>query len=165
MHLSDPVREFVSALAGGIASVTVCHPLDVTRTMMNIMAHSPITNRPNGFYETLKSIYREEGWRGFYKGNSSLTQDTAPPYFQFRCSTASTFQSTATLRNGSRRITLGPRDGRCWVLPSSLAASPTSYPIRFGYLSMRCRSSGQESWCRFSVRNTSAMKRPTHGRS
>lgn len=59
MQLSDSLREFLSALAGGVASVSVCHPLDVTRTMMNIMAHSPLQNRPDGFFATLRSIYRE----------------------------------------------------------------------------------------------------------
>lgn len=95
MNISDSLREFISALAGGIASVSVCHPLDVTRTMMNIMAHSPQQNRPQGFFATLRSIYHEEGWRGFYKGITRETQATALQSYRFRCSIASTSQSTA----------------------------------------------------------------------
>ncbi len=40
MGLSDTQREFFAGLLGGLASVLVCHPLDVTRTMMNIKAQT-----------------------------------------------------------------------------------------------------------------------------
>lgn len=60
-NLNETTKEFISGLAGGIASVLVCHPLDVARTMMNIMA-TPGPNYRTGyetFSQTLKTIYQK----------------------------------------------------------------------------------------------------------
>lgn len=71
MHLKESTKEFISGLAGAVASVCVCHPLDVARTMMNIMAQTSDQLRYRNLSETFRTIYIEEGWRGLYKGNTS----------------------------------------------------------------------------------------------
>lgn len=69
MHLKESTKEFISGLTGAVASVCVCHPLDVARTMMNIMAQTSDQLRYRNLSETMRTIYIEEGWKGFYKGN------------------------------------------------------------------------------------------------
>lgn len=59
--ISNTQKEFIAGLLGGLSSVLVCHPLDVTRTMMNIMAQ-PGSDRKSGyetFSQTLRTIYQK----------------------------------------------------------------------------------------------------------
>ena len=78
--------EFISGLISGFISVSFCAPLDVARTRINAMVNMNITiflivflfilkqmttigkNKYNGFLNTLKKIYKEEGFQGLYKG-------------------------------------------------------------------------------------------------
>jgi hypothetical protein len=57
--------------------------------MMNIMAQSHDQNQYRTFFGTLQTIYREEGWRGFYKGKKSDMQVIVPPSYLYPSSTAS----------------------------------------------------------------------------
>ncbi len=72
----ERVRDFLSGLIAGVISVTVCNPLDIARTRLNVMVHSLISKsspnhdntKYNGFMHSLKVIWKEEGIRGFYTG-------------------------------------------------------------------------------------------------
>ena len=37
MNTNDKYQNFVAGLVGGFVSVSICNPLDVTRTRLNIM--------------------------------------------------------------------------------------------------------------------------------
>lgn len=62
---NDRFRDFVSGLLAGFISVTVCNPLDITRTRLNIMVPSisyksspnHASNRYSGFLHALKVIW------------------------------------------------------------------------------------------------------------
>jgi len=41
MNNNDKYQNFVAGLIAGLVSVTLCNPLDVTRTRLNIMVISP----------------------------------------------------------------------------------------------------------------------------
>ena len=75
--------DFFSGLLGGITSVTICAPLDITRTRLNMMVNNKfailkyyiyIQNSENskikyeGFIDALKTIKKQEGMKGFFKG-------------------------------------------------------------------------------------------------
>lgn len=40
------LRDFVSGLVAGVISVTVCNPLDIARTRLNLMVHIKISRAP-----------------------------------------------------------------------------------------------------------------------
>eukprot|EP01017_Pseudomicrothorax_dubius_P007673 TRINITY_DN12411_c0_g1_i17.p1 TRINITY_DN12411_c0_g1~~TRINITY_DN12411_c0_g1_i17.p1 ORF type:complete len:232 (-),score=25.32 TRINITY_DN12411_c0_g1_i17:147-842(-) len=60
---------FVSGLVGGLVSVTLCAPLDIARTRFQVQRLST-TNKEkySGITQCLMTIFKEEGFRGFYKG-------------------------------------------------------------------------------------------------
>lgn len=77
MKANDKYQNFAGGLVAGFVSVTLCNPLDVTRTRLNIMVrfslliqNSPSHNNSKylGFTHTMSTIYKEEGLKGFYKG-------------------------------------------------------------------------------------------------
>jgi solute carrier family 25 folate transporter 32 len=64
--------DWLSGLAAGFTTATVCAPLDVARTRHMLMAttksHKVINYK--GFLHTMSKVYRDEGLRGMYKGYS-----------------------------------------------------------------------------------------------
>lgn len=45
-NLSHQMRNFISGLIAGFISVTVCNPLDIARTRLNVLVSSIITRMP-----------------------------------------------------------------------------------------------------------------------
>jgi Mitochondrial carrier protein len=59
--------DFLSGYASGLVSCTVCAPLDLTRTRLNL---TKTTNHPvSGFLKTFIDIFKKKGVRGYYDGN------------------------------------------------------------------------------------------------
>ena len=54
-------------------SVTVCHPLEVVRTRLNLQNATASKDKYKGFINAFKLIWKEEGWHGFYRGNEYYT--------------------------------------------------------------------------------------------
>ncbi|CAD8149582.1 unnamed protein product [Paramecium pentaurelia] len=61
-------HHFIAGLVGGFISVTVCHPLEVARSRLNLQNATKSVNKYQGFINTLCVIYKEEGLAGYYKG-------------------------------------------------------------------------------------------------
>lgn len=66
--------DLIHCVSGGLAgtlSTIVTHPLDLVRTRLQLLDVSSASERQTlalGFQSLLKSVYREEGWRGCIKG-------------------------------------------------------------------------------------------------
>lgn len=58
--------DFIGGLLSGIVTVTVCAPLDLTRTRLNL--NKTTKQELSGFIKTMADIYRTNGYRGFYDG-------------------------------------------------------------------------------------------------
>ncbi|CAD8067703.1 unnamed protein product [Paramecium sonneborni] len=61
-------NHFIAGLVGGFISVTVCHPLEVARSRLNLQNATKSVNKYSGFLNTLYVIFKEEGFYGYYKG-------------------------------------------------------------------------------------------------
>ncbi|CAK75879.1 unnamed protein product (macronuclear) [Paramecium tetraurelia] len=61
-------HHFIAGLVGGFISVTVCHPLEVARSRLNLQNATKSVNKYQGFINSLYVIYKEEGFAGYYKG-------------------------------------------------------------------------------------------------
>ncbi|CAK65913.1 unnamed protein product (macronuclear) [Paramecium tetraurelia] len=61
-------NHFIAGLIGGFISVTVCHPLEVARSRLNLQNATKSVNKYSGFLNTLYVIFKEEGFSGYYKG-------------------------------------------------------------------------------------------------
>ncbi|KAM3134187.1 hypothetical protein pb186bvf_013705 [Paramecium bursaria] len=61
-------NHFIAGLSGSLLSITVCHPLEIARTRLNLQSATISIGKYNGFFDTLVQIMREEGFKGFYKG-------------------------------------------------------------------------------------------------
>lgn len=59
--------DYLSGYASGVVSCTICAPLDLTRTRMNLSrtTAAPLT----GFLDTFIGIYKQKGYIGYYDGN------------------------------------------------------------------------------------------------
>lgn len=68
MQSKRPRNDFISGLFASTLSVTVCHPLEVVRTRMNLQNATSSQKKYNGFIDGLKKIFHEEGFHGYYKG-------------------------------------------------------------------------------------------------
>jgi len=64
-EVSIPVKGVFGAVAGGI-SVLCNNPLDVIKTRMQGLE----AKKYNGLVHCAKKVYREEGWKAFYKGTA-----------------------------------------------------------------------------------------------
>lgn len=68
-HKNKVRIDFVSGFISGFIAVTICSPLEVARTRLNIMQISEFgKNKYKGFFNTLTTIYKEEGLKGMYSG-------------------------------------------------------------------------------------------------
>lgn len=68
-HKSKVKIDFLSGFISGFVSVTICSPLDVARTRLNLMQITEYgKNKYKGFFSTLATIYKEEGIKGMYSG-------------------------------------------------------------------------------------------------
>ncbi|RNE96738.1 mitochondrial carrier protein [Trypanosoma conorhini] len=78
--------ELLSAAAAGMMARLVCHPLDTTKTVAFTgfcgERHTPDaprgTTTKNVFWSSTRSIYRQEGVPGFYRGVGVATLGSAP---------------------------------------------------------------------------------------
>jgi solute carrier family 25 folate transporter 32 len=59
---------FISGLFGSFLSVTVCHPLEIARVRLNLQNATPSPNKYKGLLHALATVFKEEGYFGFYKG-------------------------------------------------------------------------------------------------
>jgi solute carrier family 25 folate transporter 32 len=72
-------------LLGGFISVSICNPLDIARTRLNVLvryiciqsapSHQNNQNKYTHFSHALKTIWKEEGLKGFYAGFNFTIQD------------------------------------------------------------------------------------------
>lgn len=78
----ERLANFFSGLVAGVISVTVCNPLDIARTRLNVMVNiSTIQNSPThqnnrlytGFLHTMQTMWKQEGLKGFYTGTSHFS--------------------------------------------------------------------------------------------
>jgi len=68
-HKAKVKIDFFSGFVSGFVTVTICSPLDVARTRLNLMQITEYgKNKYNGFFNTLSTIYKEEGMKGMYSG-------------------------------------------------------------------------------------------------
>ena len=68
-HRAKVKVDFFSGFLSGFITVTICSPLDVARTRLNLMQITEYgKNKYNGFFNTLSTIYKEEGLKGMYSG-------------------------------------------------------------------------------------------------
>eukprot|EP00823_Brevimastigomonas_motovehiculus_P000244 TRINITY_DN10353_c0_g1_i1.p1 TRINITY_DN10353_c0_g1~~TRINITY_DN10353_c0_g1_i1.p1 ORF type:complete len:323 (+),score=24.03 TRINITY_DN10353_c0_g1_i1:136-1104(+) len=67
-HLNDRVAQFVSGMCGGVISSSLMIPFDVTRNRLAIQVVHDKNKKYAGLTDIVQKIYREEGWRGFYRG-------------------------------------------------------------------------------------------------
>ena len=63
--------ECVSSFIGASIAMLICNPMDILKTRLQVQSQI-ITNPTNFIYKdyigSFKTIYKAEGWRGFYKG-------------------------------------------------------------------------------------------------
>ena len=59
-----------AGISGGVISTLVLHPLDLLKIRFAVDDGKALSTRPqyNGLFHAVKSIFKEEGFRGFYKG-------------------------------------------------------------------------------------------------
>lgn len=68
-HKNKVKIDFISGFVSGFITVTVCSPLEVARTRLNVMQITEFgKNKYNGFFNTLSTMYKEEGIKGMYAG-------------------------------------------------------------------------------------------------
>lgn len=166
-NLTNTQKEFIAGLAGGTASVLVCHPLDVARTMMNIMA-TPGANHKTGyetFSQTLKTIYQKEHWHGFYKGTNNLKSRSEDyhyidPAVQLHLLPNLFGNEEAAHKQISADEDAG-RTGQCLRGRSHLGCGLQS---ALGSPCASFRLSARESWCRCSALPTNATRRRSRSR-
>ena len=65
--------DLISGLLSGFVAVSLCHPLDVARTRLNVQMSINVKKKYSGILDVFKTIYKEEGWKGFYKGTLYLS--------------------------------------------------------------------------------------------
>jgi len=58
-------KDIINGFLSGVLTAFITQPLQVSRTSMVV---TYIHDRPSGFIEILKKIFREEGIKGFYRG-------------------------------------------------------------------------------------------------
>lgn len=46
MHVNERLRNFISGLVAGVISVTVCNPLDIARTRLNVLVYYVLARMP-----------------------------------------------------------------------------------------------------------------------
>jgi len=65
-----PAVNFASGLTSGVVAITLCSPLDVARTRLQVQGTLADTNihRKQSFLNIFKNVYREEGIHGFFRG-------------------------------------------------------------------------------------------------
>lgn len=69
----DPISNLVVGGASGTFSATVCYPLDTIRRRMQMKGKTY-----NGMLDAIKTISRDEGMRGFFRGWSANTLKVVP---------------------------------------------------------------------------------------
>ena len=68
-HRNKIKVDFMSGFISGMITVSICSPLEVARTRLNLMQITEYgKNKYKGFFNTLSTIYKEEGMRGMYSG-------------------------------------------------------------------------------------------------
>ena len=60
------LSDYLGGLMSGIVSVTICAPLDLTRTRLNL--NKTTSTELKGFIRTMADIYSSKGYRGYYDG-------------------------------------------------------------------------------------------------
>ena len=106
--------DFLGGLLGGLTSVLFCHPLDITKTRLNLQLHVKNMKVYNGCIDVFKKMFLEENLRGFYKGlNISLI---SVPVFN------STFFTLYNLIQTRMHTKLPKTNKNCINLCSSLTA-------------------------------------------
>lgn len=63
-------EHLIAGISGGVASTLACHPLDVVRIRLAVADGQHLINVPqyNGIANAFRTIYQQEGLRGFYRG-------------------------------------------------------------------------------------------------
>lgn len=64
---SRPVADLIIGAIAGVTSQTVSYPFEVIRRRMQVGGLVK-PDRWIGFGETIRMVYRQSGWRGFYVG-------------------------------------------------------------------------------------------------
>ncbi len=152
-------RNFISGLIAGFISVTVCNPLDITRTRLNIMVknilvqNSPSHNssKYQSFSHTMKTILKEEGFKGFYVGlKLIINQDIGLTQLRFHCFIRYSFLSI-NIRNLSSTIKAIINIWSTFWLQQLQELLVTLSQILFGQLE-------QESWSSICIQNQDTTK-------
>lgn len=80
----SPPNALLSGLAAGITGNTLTNPIWMVRTRMQLLADASAGQRTyTGYGDVIKSIYREEGIKGFYKGIQASYWGCAEGALQF----------------------------------------------------------------------------------
>ncbi|KAF0852753.1 mitochondrial solute carrier family 25 member 43 [Andalucia godoyi] len=64
----SPAKAFVAGTAGGIVATFVTYPLDLIKTRLTVQNSRKSVRKYTGICSAAKMIYREEGFRTFYRG-------------------------------------------------------------------------------------------------
>lgn len=80
--ISKTFFNFFSGLTGSFISVSVCHPLEIARSRLNLQNITKSKNKYKGFFHALKVIFKEEGFKGYYKGYQA-TAISVPTFYSF----------------------------------------------------------------------------------
>ena len=67
----EAIADYLSGFLSGAISCTVCAPLDLTRTRLNLTRTT--TTQVKGFWNTMKFIYKSNGFIGYYDGNLTIS--------------------------------------------------------------------------------------------
>ncbi|CAH0392385.1 unnamed protein product [Bemisia tabaci] len=62
------LTHFVAGVSGGVASTLILHPLDLLKIRFSVCDDRTPDRKHLGLKQTVQSIYRTEGWEGFFKG-------------------------------------------------------------------------------------------------
>ncbi|XP_017069988.1 mitochondrial magnesium exporter 1 [Drosophila eugracilis] len=79
---SNPVKSFIAGGVGGMCNVFVGYPLDTIKVRLQTMP-TPLPGQPpryKGVIDCAARIFRQEGFRGFYRGISAPLVGVTPLY-------------------------------------------------------------------------------------
>eukprot|EP01087_Luapelamoeba_hula_P002025 TRINITY_DN1179_c1_g3_i2.p1 TRINITY_DN1179_c1_g3~~TRINITY_DN1179_c1_g3_i2.p1 ORF type:complete len:498 (-),score=89.86 TRINITY_DN1179_c1_g3_i2:46-1539(-) len=118
-HISNEGRLAAGALSGITAAIAT-HPLDLVRTRLSAQTTE---KKYSGLFGTFMTVYKEEGWRGLYKGLGTSCMGVAPYV-------ALNFAACEGLRDWSRQMGLSGGVGSSLVIGSAGAtvAMTCTYP-------------------------------------
>ena len=78
--LDDQTSIFISGVSAGIANSVICGPVELVKIQMQNQFKGSLTPRHKGPLECCSHIFKEQGFKGFFRGFAATVYRDAPSY-------------------------------------------------------------------------------------